>query len=219
MRVFLVLVLTMILGGCAVSNNTQTNQEQKPKQTLFRIDAKCEPCSQRGYETLIDGKLYRSDVAINCCENIRTIDTSAALKKVYIHKVIDLIETQKLIKINGKYIKFDKNFAKVFYETLAAELEARGIYVASDGDSPYTYRVQFEFDNIKSIYSPGANYLNSKLFGTLKIKNINKNRTLYITTTQNVSDLSVNKIEDFDLYMNLLIKQSANKVAQEISKL
>ena len=53
----------------------------------------------------------------------------------------------------------------------------------------------------------------------LKIKNINKNRTLYITTTQNVSDLSVSKIDDFDLYMNLLIKQSANKVAQEISKL
>ena len=79
--------------------------------------------------------------------------------------------------------------------------------------------VTFEFDNIKSIYSPGANYLNSKLFGTLKIKNINKNRTLYITTTQNVSDLSVSKIDDFDLYMNLLIKQSANKVAQEISKL
>lgn len=219
MRAFLVLVLAMILGGCAANNTPQNPEEQKPKQTLFRIDAKCEPCSQRGYETLIDGKLYRSDVAINCCENIRTIDTSAALKKVYIHKVVDLVETNKTIKINGRYVKFDKNFAKVFYETLAAELESRGIYVASDGDSPYTYRVEFEFDDIKSIYSPGASYLNSKLFGTLKIKNINKNRKLYITTTQNVSDLSVSKIDDFDLYMNLLIKQSANKVAQEISKL
>ena len=83
----------------------------------------------------------------------------------------------------------------------------------------FGYRVDFDFTDIKSVYSPGASYLNSKLVGTLNIKNINKKRTILITTTQSVSDLNASDPADFDLFMNLLIKQSANKVAQEISKL
>lgn len=221
MRSILVLVLAMIFAGCAVNtgNNTAKIENAKSYDTLFRINTKCEPCSQKGYETTIDGKIYRSDIALNCCENSRTIDRSLALKKVYIHRVIDLAESQKSVKVNGQNIKFDKNFAPVFYTALAAELESRGIYVANSNESPYTYRVEFDFTDIKSIYSPGASYLSSKLVGTLNIKNINKKRTIFITTTQNVSDLNASSSDDFDLFMNLLIKQAANKAAQEISKL
>lgn len=219
MRAILVLVLAMILGGCATSSSTTKVAATKSYDTLFRINTKCEPCSQKGYETTIDGRTYRSDIALNCCENSRTIDTSASLKKVYIHRVIDLADSQKSVKVNGKSFKFDKNFASIFYTALTTELESRGIYVENSSDSPYTYRVDFDFTDIKSVYSPGASYLNSKLVGTLNIKNINKKRTILITTTQSVSDLNASDPADFDLFMNLLIKQSANKVAQEISKL
>lgn len=219
MRAILVLVLAMILGGCATSSSTTKVAATKSYDTLFRINTKCEPCSQKGYETTIDGRAYRSDIALNCCENSRTIDTSASLKKVYIHRVIDLADSQKSVKVNGKSFKFDKNFASIFYTALTTELESRGIYVKNSSNSPYTYRVDFDFTDIKSVYSPGASYLNSKLVGTLNIKNINKKRTILITTTQSVSDLNASDPADFDLFMNLLIKQSANKVAQEISKL
>ncbi|WP_096029896.1 hypothetical protein [Campylobacter lanienae] len=219
MRSILVLILAMILGGCAAQNNTTKTGISKSYDTLFRINTKCEPCSQNVYETTIDGRLYRSDIALNCCENSRTIDSSAELKKVYIHKVVDLAESQKSVKINGKNVKFDKNFASVFYTALVAELQSRGIYVENSDQSPYTYRVDFEFSDIRSVYSPGANYLNSKLTGTLNLKNINKKRSILITTTQSVSDLNFTQPSDFDLFMNLLIKQAANKVAQEISNL
>ena len=174
MRAILVLVLAMILGGCATSSSTTKVAATKSYDTLFRINTKCEPCSQKGYETTIDGRTYRSDIALNCCENSRTIDTSASLKKVYIHRVIDLADSQKSVKVNGKSFKFDKNFASIFYTALTTELESRGIYVENSSNSPYTYRVDFDFTDIKSVYSPGASYLNSKLVGTLNIKNINK---------------------------------------------
>ncbi|MCR8695874.1 MULTISPECIES: hypothetical protein [Campylobacter] len=217
MRKILILVLAMIFGGCAMNSSTARTESAKSYDTIFRINTKCEPCSQKGYETTIDGRLYRSDIALNCCENSRTIDTSAALKKVYIHKVVDLADSQKSVKINGKNVKFDKNFASVFYAALTTELKSRGIYVENSSKSPYTYRVDFDFTDIRSAYSPGANYLNSKLSGTLNIKNINKKRTILITTTQSVSDLNASQSSDFDMFMNLLIKQSANKVAQEVS--
>ena len=219
MRSILVLILAMILGGCAVPNSTTKTGISKSYDTLFRINTKCEPCSQKSYETTIDGRLYRSDIAINCCENSRTIDTSTDLKKVYIHRVVDLAESQKSVKINGKNVKFDKNFASVFYTALVAELQSRGIYVENSDQSPYTYRLDFEFSDIRSVYSPGASHLNSKLTGTLNIKNINKKRTILITTTQSVSDVIFTSVTNFDIFMNLLIKQAANKVAQEISNL
>lgn len=218
MRKILILVLAMIFGGCAMNSST-ARTSAKSDDTIFRLNTQCEPCSQKGYETIIDGRLYRSDIALNCCENSRTIDTSVALKKVYIHKVVDLADSQKSVKINGKNVKFDKNFASVFYAALTTELKSRGIYVESSGKSPYTYRVDFDFTDIRSTYSPGSNYLNSKLSGTLNIKNINKKRTILITTTQSVSDLNASQSYNFDMFMNLLIKQSANKVAQEISNL
>ena len=55
--------------------------------------------------------------------------------------------------------------------------------------------------------------------GKLGVKNINKTRVLNISTRQDVRKFEAEDAEDFNLYVYLLVKQAANKAAEEISKL
>ncbi|AGZ82277.1 hypothetical protein [Campylobacter fetus] len=190
----------------------------KSYETIMKITLNCEPCADTNYETTINGYTYRSDVAINCCTNLRKIDAGAGLKKVYLHNIADLRENSKVIKANGKAYSLNKRLDTLFYLAMKEELTNRGMLVVDSQTSPYTLRVDFGFTDFKGVYSPGASQLNSRLQGILRIKNINYDKRIQINTRQSVSGLSANDVSDFGLYMDLLVKQAVNKAAEQISK-
>ncbi|ANE34996.1 hypothetical protein [Campylobacter hyointestinalis] len=220
MKGLLLLAFAMFFIGCS-SKNLDSYSDTSAKrsfETIMKINAVCQPCNKSSYETIIDGKSYKSDVAINCCPNIRKIDTSAGLTKVYLHRVSDLRENQKAIFVNGSKEAYDlnKRIDSLFFLSLKEELKNRGIVLVNHQTSPYTLRVDFDFTGFKGVYNPKYENLNSKLYGVLNIKNINYTRHIKISTTQNVSGLR--GTGEFGIYMDLLVKQAANKAAEEISK-
>ncbi|CUU74664.1 hypothetical protein [Campylobacter hyointestinalis] len=214
------LAFAIFFIGCS-SKNLDPYSDTSAKrsfETIMKIKVACQPCNKSNYETTINGKYYKSDVAINCCPNMRKIDTSAGLTKVYLHRVSDLRENQKAIFVNGSKEAYDlnKRIDSLFYLSLKEELKNRGIVLVDDQTSPYTLRVDFDFTGFKGVYNPKYENLNSKLYGILNIKNINYTRHIKISTTQSVRGLS--GTGDFGMYMDLLVKQAANKAAEEISK-
>lgn len=209
------LIFTLaIFYGCSSKNSIESDANAvKSYETIMKITPNCSPCSRnsKNYVGKINGATYTSDIAVLCCPQMRKIDTSSDLKKVYIHAVRDLGYEQKVIHAKGENYVQKRRFDTLFFYALKKELTARGILVVSSQTSPYTLRVDFTFTKFSGAYD--MNSLNSTLFGDLAIKNINYEKHVKISTRQNVRDLNS---DEFDLYMDLLVKQVANKVADEI---
>lgn len=194
-----------------------------PKQEVLRFQTECDECyksSRIGFsKTILDGYLYTSDISFNCCPNRRAIDGSSALKKVYIHKILDLRESQKIIKfIQGNHksnLHTARRFNLLLYKALKNELEQRGIILI---ESPTTYSVKldFELSELNSIYRANQSRLDSKLNGILLLKTMGKAKKFNISTNQNVRRLQASNADDLAVFMELLIKQMANKIAREI---
>lgn len=233
--IFVMIAAAFIFLGCSsktsdravVTDNFSSSSSSDAKfhfEEVMKIPIDCSSCKGSGNTVTINGTKYRSDVAIKCCLKKNMIDTKAALKKVYIHRITDErkdVQSIKYIRQNGSTVVFNSNprLEPLFYMFLKQELLSRGILVVEDQTSPYTYRLDFSFTELKGVYSRSQEQLNSQLFGVLKIKNINYGRILNITTKQEVKKLAVSRTGQFDIYVSLLVKQAANKVAEEISKL
>lgn len=229
--IFAILMMAFVFAGCfggkslpnGVDNGSKSSAEFQFKEVM-RIPLDCSSCSGVGKSVTINGVRYRSDVAIRCCLSKNLIDSKVALKKVYIHRIIDQRESAQSIKFigkNGKVSLLSPNpgLELLFYMFLKQELSSRGILLEESANSPYTYRVDFAFNKLDGIYSQNYEHLNSQLLGLLVIKNINYNRMINISTTQEARKFEASKSEDFDMFVALLVKQAANKVAEEISKL
>ncbi|QKF92751.1 hypothetical protein [Campylobacter sp. CCUG 57310] len=233
--IFLMIAAAFLFLGCSsktsdgavVTGNFSSSSSSDAKfhfEEVMKIPIDCSSCKGSGNTVTINGTKYRSDVAIKCCLKKNMIDTKTALKKVYIHRITDEREDAQSIKYirqNGSTVVFNSNprLEPLFYMFLKQELLSRGILVVENQTSPYTYRLDFSFTELKGVYSRSQEQLNSQLFGVLKIKNINYGRILNITTKQEVKKLAVSRTGQFDIYVSLLVKQAANKVAEEISKL
>lgn len=204
MRSIFLLFFAFFLISCS-----STTPSHESKDVVVRIKKDCAPCS-RHFDGVIKGHHYSSDIPIECCTGIRPIDTSSSFTKVYIHGVFDLRSDQKIIQ--GK--KFTKRLDKLFYLALKKEIEARGMLVVDTQTSPYTLRVDFDFTDYKSTSSKDT--FHATLDGFLTIKNINYTKKFNISTYQRIKDLGLNP--DYDLFVDLLAKQAANKVAEKISK-
>lgn len=232
--IFLMIAAAFIFLGCSsktdgpiLASNVSGSSSSDAKfhfEEVMKIPVDCSSCNGSGDTVTINGAKYRSDVAIKCCLKKNMIDTKVALKKVYIHRITDEradAQSIKYIRANGTTTMFNSNprLELLFYMFLKQELLSRGILVVEDQTSPYVYRVDFAFTELKGVYSRNQEQLNSQLFGVLKIKNINFGRMLNITTKQEVKKLEASRTGQFDIYVSLLVKQAANKVAEEISKL
>lgn len=234
-NIFMLAFAALFFLGCSSKNSdtilqdnrnfTSSSMDSKMHfEEVMKIPADCSSCSGSGKEIAINGVRYKSDVAIKCCLKKNMIDTKIGLKKVYIHRVTDDrsgTEAIKYIRRDGSVVFFNSNprLEALFYMFLKQELLSRGIVVTEDQSSPYTYRVDFSFSELKGVYSRNNEQLKSQLFGVLKIKNINYNRMTNISTKQDVKRLAVSRTGQFDIYVSLLVKQAANKVTEEISKL
>lgn len=233
--IFLMIAAAFLFLGCSsktsdglvLAGNVSGPSSSDAKfhfEEVMKIPVDCSSCKGSGNTVTINGAKYRSDVAIKCCLKKNMIDTKVALKKVYLHRITDEredVQSIKYIRANGSTVMFNSNprLELLFYMFLKQELLLRGILVVEDQTSPYTYRLDFAFTELKGVYSRNQEQLNSQLFGVLKIKNINFSRMLNITTKQEVKKLAVSRTGQFDIYVSLLVKQAANKVAEEISKL
>lgn len=231
MRNFIIAVFAFAIIGC--SSKSEMLIIQKPQidaqsATLFtevmRVPLDCSECNGKGRGVFINGAFYKSDVAIKCCLNKNLIDTDVAFKKVYLHRIVDFRDSPKAIyytKKNGQQVVVFNSTSRpevLFYMFLEQELKSRGIVVVDTQTSPYTYKLDFFIKNIRGDYDRSSEILSGKLSGELKISNINKNKTLQINTTQEVTKLFANKQQDFDFFISLLAKQAANKVAEIITK-
>ncbi|QKG28690.1 hypothetical protein [Campylobacter sp. RM16187] len=233
--IFLMIAAAFIFLGCSsktsdgpvLASNVSSSSSSDAKfhfEEVMKIPVDCSSCKGSADTVTINGAKYRSDVAIKCCLKKNMIDTKVALKKVYLHRITDEredVQSIKYIRANGSTVMFNSNprLELLFYMFLKQELLSRGILVVEDQTSPYTYRLDFAFTELKGVYSRNQEQLNSQLFGVLKIKNINFSRMLNITTKQEVKKLAVSRTGQFDIYVSLLVKQAANKVAEEISKM
>ncbi|WP_169973300.1 hypothetical protein [Campylobacter sp. RM16191] len=233
--IFLMIVAAFLFLGCSsktsdgpvLAGNVSSSSSSDAKfhfEEVMKIPVDCSSCKGSGDTVTINGAKYRSDVAIKCCLKKNMIDTKVALKKVYLHRITDEredVQSIKYIRANGSTVMFNSNprLELLFYMFLKQELLSRGILVVENQTSPYTYRLDFSFTELKGVYSRNQEQLNSQLFGVLKIKNINFSRMLNITTKQEVKKLAVSRTGQFDIYVSLLVKQAANKVAEEISKM
>lgn len=207
------LIAALLLNSCA-SKTKNTFEEVKNVSK----NSQCYPCeSAQGYEAKIKGLIYLSDIGIECCPNKRTLDTSVALKKVYLHRFYDLKEEQKTIFIDNKKYYLDTKFNAIFYSYLKQELELRNIIVLdnNNADSPYVTKVDLSFISFKA--NKDSLGLHSRLSGVLTLKNINLNKKITLHTRQDVEGFS--DLKDLSFYNHLLIKQMANKVASIISEL
>lgn len=215
---------TMQLENQSYDNKKIDTNSFKNFKEVMRINAKCKPCDNTSNDIInLNGVEYSSDIPLKCCQNLRKIDTNPALKKVYIHKINDLSQDQKIIKVQNKNTKFQdiytiKRVDNMFYLLLKNELKERGIIVVETRQSPYVLKLDFDFLSLKSYYLQSSEYLSSKLKGFLTLKDINKTKKYSISTTQDVKKLKANNTDDFEIYFALLIKQAANKVAQEVSQ-
>ena len=212
LKKFLFFVFIALAFNACASKNTYTQVNQISNST------KCSPCeSANGFEAKIKGLLYVSDVGIKCCANKRTLDTSVALKKVYLHRFNDLSEEQKVLKSQNQRLFIDLKFNAVFYTYLTQELKARGIIVLdkNEANSPYVSKIDLNFISFSSNYDTLG--LHSKIAGTLQISDINKNKSFTIRTKQDVQGFS--DLKETNFYTHLLLKQMANKAASLISEL
>lgn len=229
MKNFILLFAAFLFTGCfglfeSSPEVAQTSEgNAKGYKEVMRIKADCSSCASGGQGIKINGTDYTSDVAIKCCIAQSRIDTNAAIKKVYIHKIADERATDsgiKFISKNGAKMLYPKErLERLFHLFLQDELLNRGIMVVDSQTSPYTYRMDFAFTDYAATYSASSQYLSAAMKGKLGVKNINKTRVLNISTRQDVRKLKAGGIKDFDLYIYLLVKQAANKAAEEISKL
>ncbi|WP_170000666.1 hypothetical protein [Campylobacter sp. RM16189] len=233
--IFLMIAAAFLFLGCSsktsdgpvLAGNVFSSSSSDAKfhfEEVMKIPVDCSSCKGSGDTVTINGTKYRSDVAIKCCLKKNMIDTKVALKKIYLHRITDEredVQSIKYIRANGSTVIFNSNprLELLFYMFLKQELLSRGILVVEDQTSPYTYRLDFAFTELKGVYSRNQEQLNSQLFGVLKIKNINFSRMLNITTKQEVKKLAASRTGQFDIYVSLLVKQAANKVAEEISKM
>ncbi|AJC85065.1 outer membrane liproprotein [Campylobacter peloridis] len=210
----LLLFLVLFFSACAINSK---NQGVARVNEVIKIQAQCyNPSDSKAYEAKIQGLRYISDVGLKYCSNKRTIDKSASLKKVYIHRIYDLNENLKYSSSNGKNYYINENFNYYFYVFLKEELENRGIIVVDDTqNSPYILRVDLSFNDFYSKFD--SNSLFSIVASQLELKDINTNKRVNIKTKQEVQGF--NKITDLPFYTQLLIKQVANKAADIISSL
>lgn len=209
----LCLMAALLLNSCTPRNNNALTKIQN-----LSGDSRCYPCeSPQGYEAKIKGLIYLSDIGIECCPNKRTLDSSAALKKVYLHRFYDLEEEQKTISIDKKTYYLDTKFNVIFYDYLKQELKARDIVVVDNNknNSPYVTKVDLSFISFKA--NKDSLGLHSRLSGVLTLKDINLNKKITLHTRQDVEGFS--DLKDLSFYNHLLIKQMANKVASIISEL
>ncbi len=211
-KILFFIALALFLNACASKQNTftQVNQLSKASQ--------CVPCeSSSGFEAKIKGLLYVSDIGIQCCANKRTLDTSVALKKVYLHRFYDLKEEQKVLNARGQKLFVNLDFNAIFYVYLKQELEARGIIALDDNkaDSPYVTKIDLAFIDYNA--KQDSLGLHSRLVGVLNLSDINKNKKFTLRTKQDVQGFE--NLKDISFYTHLLIKQMANKAASMISEL
>lgn len=205
--------------------STSINSEDKMYfEEVMRIPADCSACKGRGDGLFINGVKYKSDVAINCCLEKNMIDTNVGLKKVYFHRIVDARSSARSIYytgIEGNTAVFNSNprLEVLFYMFLQRELNSRGIVVVDTQTSPYTYRLDFRFDELRGSYSGSSEILNGHLKGLLILSNINFKKTLPISTRHHVEKLEASESGQFDFFIALLVKQAAIKVADEITKL
>jgi len=193
-------------------------------EEVMRIPADCSACKGRGDGLFINGVKYKSDVAINCCLEKNMIDTNVGLKKVYFHRIVDARSSARSIYytgVEGNTAVFNSNprLEVLFYMFLQRELNSRGIVVVDTQTSPYTYRLDFRFDELRGSYSGSSEILNGHLNGLLILSNINFKKTLPISTRHHVEKLEASESGQFDFFIALLVKQAAIKVADEITKL
>lgn len=178
----------------------------------------CQECSsQDKFEARVKGLVYISDIGLQCCLNKRTIDSGIALKKVYLHRIYDLSEDKKFVyDKKGRTYILNEEFNASYYVFLKQELQARGIEVIEEiNNSPYVLRLDLSFIDFFSRFT--ETNLNSELRASLHLKDININKTFILTTKQDVRGFD--DIDDVKFYINLLIKQMANKTANLISSL
>ena len=209
--IFCLLALFM-LGACASKQDNFAQVNQISKST------KCTSCEDpQSFEARIRGLFYVSDVGILCCANKRTLDTSVALKKVYLHRFYDLAEDQKVLLTDKRKYLIDLKFNAVFYTYLKQELEARGIEVLENNDknSPYVTKIDLDFTNYFS--RKDSIGLHSRIVGVLSVKDINKDKKFTIRTKQDVQGFE--NLQEITFYTHLLLKQMANKAASVISSL
>lgn len=237
----LILILTLLLGlsGCShrffsdeseVSLGGTCSIEEcssniSGKEEVARFQTQCDPCfksSRTGFsKTILNGYLYKSDISFNCCPDRRALDSSSALKKVYIHKILDLRESQKIVQFIYANKKTNLHTAKRFnlllYKALKNELHQRGVILV---DTPSVYRIKLDFEltELNSIYRKNTAKLNSKLFGELTLKTMGKIKKYNISTTQSVGRLDADNADDLGVFIDLLVKQMANKIAFEVVK-
>ena len=229
MKNFVLLFAAFLFTGCfgLFESSPEVAQTEggnaKGYKEVMRIKADCSSCASGGQSLTINGASYTSDVAIKCCIAQSRIDTNAAIKKVYIHRILDERSPESGIKFvskkGAKMLYSKERLESLFYLFLQDELLNRGIMVVDGQASPYTYRVDFAFTDYAATYIASSQYLSAAMRGKLGVKNINKTRVLNIGTRQDVRKLKAGGIQDFDLYIYLLVKQAANKAAEEISKL
>ncbi|TQR31853.1 hypothetical protein DMB92_05560 [Campylobacter sp. MIT 99-7217] len=202
--------LVLLFSACAPKSSFEQAVDLSRQQPC----ASCE--SAEGFEARIKGLIYLSDVGIRCCADKRTLDPSVALKKVYIHRVVDLPEENKFFYNGTSKYYLEAQFHASFYRFLEQELRARGIIVVEGVDkSPYTIRLDLSFVDFNSNIDKAG--LRSNLSARVEFKNINYTKNFVVRTNQEVRGLS--GTSQIPFYTQLLIKQMANKVASVISSI
>ena len=138
-KIFIFLA-AFFLCACSTKNTMQKVSDLSNQQPCFS----CE--SDQAFEARIRGLLYLSDIGLKCCADKRTIDSSVALKKVYLHRIYDLEEEKKIFYANDKKYFINEQFNVAFYIFLKQELKARGIVVIEEiNNSPYVLRLDLHF--------------------------------------------------------------------------
>ena len=211
-------------GIDGVQSASISSQDKTYFEEVLRIPADCSACKGRGDGVFINGVKYKSDVAINCCLEKNMIDINVGLKKVYFHRIVDARSSARSIyytRLDGSSVVFSSNprLEVLFYLFLQRELNSRGIVVVDTQTSPYTYRLDFRFDELRGNYQRSSEILNGHLKGVLSLSNINFKKSLPISTKHHVEKLEATQSGQFDFFIVLLVKQAAIKVADEISKL
>lgn len=211
MKKYLYLTLVALLFSACISPNAMTQVKNLSKSQA------CQSCTNpASYEAKIRGLFYISDIGIRCCPDKRSLDQNVALKKVYIHRIYDLNEEQKLLHKGLNSFMIDQKFNVAYYTFLEQELKARGIIVVEEKDiSPYVIKLDLAFDDFNSLMDQRG--LHSILSAKLKLKTINYDKNFNIQTNQSVHGFS--KMSELNFYTLLLIKQMANKTAGIIASL
>lgn len=193
------------------------------KSNFHRVNdlSKTQPCyrcdSANGFEAKIKGLLYISDIGLRCCADKRTLDSGVALKKVYLHRIVDLEEEKKVLynQDNKKYF-INEQFNVAFFQYLKQELQARGIVVVEGiNNSPYVLRLDLSFIDFNSRLDSSG--LHSNVTGRLSLKDINTDKEFIVRSRQDV--MGFRDVRELSFYTFLLIKQLANKTASIISTL